>query len=246
MNYAYNKDCFEVLPTLKDGSVDMVLADLPYGVLDHPWDVPLPLDRLWQEYNRIVKPDGVVLLFGQGTFSAKVMLSNEEGHRYNLVWDKKIPAGHKLAGTRPMNQHEDILVFYKDTPTYNKQMTVGKPYKVKADNGKGMKTVTLRNPTSILTFPRSMVRNHPAEKPVELFEWLIRTYTKPGELVLDNTAGVLTTAKAAQNSGRRWICIEREKEFFDIDLAEVSRWRQTMKIEDDFLAKGTLGHTRVW
>jgi site-specific DNA-methyltransferase (adenine-specific) len=213
-------DCFDVMGELPDASVDMILCDLPYGTTQNKWDSVLPLHELWREYWRVCR--GVVVLTAVQPFTTTLGSSQTDCLRYSLVWDKVRPVGHLMAKRRPMQRHEDILVFSQSTPPYfpqgllphgkvNRRTTSGTNY-----NKAGTENVAefTGYPQSILEFgSEQRGKIHPTQKPVALFEYLIRTYTNPGEAVLDNTAGSGTTAVAAENADRRWICIERDEDY---------------------------------
>lgn len=231
-------DCLELMKDIPDGSIDMILADLPYGATRNMWDSVLDLEKLWEQYNRIIKLNGAILLFGQGTFTAKVMLSNEKMHRYNLIWDKVLTSGFLNANRMPLRSHEDITVFYKKLPTYNPQKVLGKKNHSKGspreyqnnnygefyfiDNSEELGN--LKHPKSILTFekPHPSVCKHPTQKPVPLMEYLIKTYTNEGETVLDNCMGSGTTGVACVNTGRNFIGMELEQEYFDIAAQRIA------------------------
>lgn len=224
-------DCLELMNDIPDESVDMILCDLPYGVTKNKWDSVINLTRLWLQYERIIKPNGAIILTGQDKFSARLMLSNERLHRYNLIWEKTSPTGHLNAKRMPLRSHEDILVFYKSIPTYNPQKTTGHKRKVSTAAHKrnskkttnygehGLTTYdsTERFPKSVLKFATDKQKSaiHPTQKPVALFEYLIKTYTNEGETVLDNCSGSGTTAIACMTTNRNYICIENDKEHFE-------------------------------
>jgi len=218
-------DCLDLMRDIPYGSVDMILCDLPYGTTRNKWDSVIPFEPLWEQYNRIC--NGAIVLTSCQPFTSKIVMSNMNGFKHDWVWEKNKASGHLNAKRRPMRSHEEILVFGK--PTYCPQMTRGhKPgnyakraaqssnYGVAKSTKYGGQTV--RYPRTVQQFP--VVNNddpdkwHPTQKPVALFEYLIRTYTNPGDLVLDNCAGSGTTAIAAERSGRRWLCIEREPEYY--------------------------------
>jgi len=225
-------DCLELMKDIPSGSIDMILCDLPYEETRNNWDFALPFNLLWAQYERIIRPDGVILLFGQGKFSARLMLSNEKIHRYNLIWQKTTPTGHLNAKKMPLRAHEDILVFYKSLPIYNPQKTSGHSRKVSTSlhkrNSKKTSNYgdhdltsydsTDRYPTSVLKFPTDKQKSslHPTQKPVSLFEYLIKTYTNEGETVLDNCAGSGTTAIACINTNRNYILIEKEEKYYNV------------------------------
>lgn len=228
-------DCLKLMKNIPDKSVDMVLCDLPYGVTANTSDIELPFDILWKEYNRIIKDNGAVLLFGQGKFYIKLVNSNQKMFRYDLIWDKVLSTGFLNANRMPLRQHEQIAVFYKKIPIYNPQFTKGEPlhgkgtaYKNKKlinnnygifhstdDNKKGSEE---KYPTSIIKVqkPHPSKAVHRTEKPVELLEYLIKTYTNEGNTVLDNCMGSGSTGVACVNTNRNFIGIELDKNYFEI------------------------------
>lgn len=232
LNKIYNMDCLEGMKAIPDGSIDMILCDLPYGQTKNQWDKVIPLSDLWKEYLRVIKKNGAIVLFADGIFLADLMQSNRKMWRYNLVWDKILTSGFLNANRMPLRRHEYICVFYRSLPTYNPQMKKG----VKS-HSKGTKK-DLRNnnygafqfidnsevhgdlkfPTSIIQFqkPHPSKSIHPTEKPIELFEYLIKTYTNAGEIVLDNCIGSGTTAVAAIRTGRQFIGFEISEEYCNI------------------------------
>jgi site-specific DNA-methyltransferase (adenine-specific) len=233
-------DCLVEMKNIPDKSVDMILCDLPYETLNKgnkntTWDVLLPFDKLWEQYNRIIKDNGVIALFGQGMFTAKLMMSNTKLWRYNLIWDKVLSSGFLNAKRMPLRSHEDICIFYKKLPTYNPQMTIGKPLHGKGKSymnkeltnncyGQLNATCDIRKgctdkfPTSILKFrkPHPSTTLHPTQKSHELCEWLIKTYTNEGDLVLDNCMGSGSTGVACVNTNRSFIGIELDENYFNI------------------------------
>ena len=240
MNYKlYQGDCLELMRNIKDKSIDCIICDLPYGVTSkNKWDTIIPYEPLWKEYKRIIKDNGPIILFGQDKFTAKTMLSNEKMHRYNLIWNKVLTSGFLNAGRMPLREHEDIMIFYKKLPTYNPQFTEGKPLhgmgekfkKVKNNNNNyndfnscnnpsaNREGDTKKYPKSILTFPRpaSSKMLHPTEKPVELLEYLIKTYSNENDVILDNCMGSGSTGVACLNTNRRFIGIELDEKYFNI------------------------------
>lgn len=201
------------------------------------WDSIIPFKPLWNEYERITKDNAAIILFGNGMFTADLMQSNRKLWRYNLIWHKTQPTGFLNAKKMPLRAHEDICVFYKKPPIYNPQMTTGHVRKVSkaehkinskmtTDYGEhGLTTYdsTERYPKSILTFSKDVQKSslHPTQKPVALIEYLIKTYTNPGDLVLDSCAGSMTLAVAAINTGRNYICIEKDSEIFEVGKKRV-------------------------
>jgi len=225
-----NGDCLVVMKIIADESVDMILVDLPYGMTKNSWDVVIPFDKMWLEYNRIIKPNGAIVLFANNPFGARLIVSNLEMYRYSLIWEKNKFSDFLNAKRKPMKIHEDIHVFYKTQPTYNPQKTKGDPYErwntQKAvdsqTNYNGHKenhvinTEGTRLPTTVLRFKRIERPEHPTQKPVDLLEWLIKTYTNEGELVLDSCMGAGSTGVACKNTGRRFIGIELDKTYYEI------------------------------
>lgn len=233
-------DCLEMMKKIPDKSVDMVLCDLPYGVLNKnnksaKWDSVIPFDALWAEYNRIAKENAAIVLFASGMFTSDLMQSNKCQWRYNLVWNKNGKTGFLNANRMPLRQHEDICVFYRKRPTYNPQMQECEPYR--RNHSKGNMLSSQKNscygnfivtptiisdekfPTSIISIPkehRPGMFFHPTQKPVALLEYLIRTYTNECELVLDNCMGSGSTGVACVNTGRNFIGIEIDEGYFEI------------------------------
>lgn len=233
-------DCLELMPQIADKSVDMILCDLPYQVLNKnnpnaQWDKIIPFDPLWEQYNRIIKDNGAIVLFAQGMFTAQLMMSNPKMWRYNLVWDKVLKTGFLNANRMPLRQHEDICVFYKLLPVYNPQMKKVPPHKRNHSKGnmatptqnrcygKYVETPTIisdeKFPTSIISIPKQHINGksyHPTEKPIDLLQYLIRTYTNENDVVLDNTMGSGSTIVAAIKEKRQYIGIEKDEHFFEI------------------------------
>ena len=228
----YLGDCLEIMPTISDNSVDMILCDLPYGRTHNRWDSILPFDNLWTNYERIIKGNGAIVLFADGLFMAELMLSNKKLWRYNLIWDKVLTSGFLNANRQPLRQHEELVVFYKKQPIYNPQKIKGNKnhskgvIKTTANNNynkfdfidNNEKLGDMKHPKSILTFskPHPSVMLHPTEKPIELLEWLIRTYTNEGNLILDNCMGSGSTGVACKNLNRSFIGIEKDEKYFQI------------------------------
>lgn len=236
----YNGDCLQLMSSINDGSVDMILCDLPYGMLNKTnslakWDSQIDLERLFAEYNRIIKPNGAIVLFGAGAFTAELITAGKKIYRYSLVWDKCQKTGFLNAKRMPLRQHEDLAVFYKKPPIYNPQMRKCAPHErnhskgnINKQYGNGCygKFNTVENtrtlekyPTSIISIPKEHKVGefyHPTQKPVALLEWLIKTYTSPGETVLDNCMGSGSTGVAAVNTGRNFIGIELDENYFQV------------------------------
>ena len=229
-------DCLELMKDVPDGSVDMIVTDLPYQKTKNKWDTMMPLDLLWSHYERVIKDTGAIVLFGQDTFTAKVMLSNEKIHRYNLIWQKDRPTGFLNAKRMPLRSHEDIMVFYKKLPTYNPQFWEGEPLhgmgkkfrewanennnygKFDSQNNPSAlrEGDTKKYPRSVLSFTRPHPPIHPTEKPVKLIEWLIKTYSNKGDIILDSCMGSGTTGVACKNLERNFIGMELDEEYFNI------------------------------
>jgi site-specific DNA-methyltransferase (adenine-specific) len=223
-------DCLERMKEIPDGSVDMVMADLPYGTTACKWDSVIPFEPLWAAYRRVCKPNAAIVLTASQPFTSALVTSNIKNFRYPLVWKKSKCGSPLLAKHRFMARHEDVLIFCFGKETYHPQMEVGKPYvrtgvAIKTNNhGYGLKQVTTDNkgtryPSSVLDFPQQWRRQdqvHPTQKPVALMEYLIRTYTNEGETVLDNTMGSGTTGVACVNTGRHFIGIEQDATYFSI------------------------------
>ena len=243
----FHGDCLEVMRDIPDGSIDMILCDLPYGSLKCAWDVIIPFDPLWEQYKRIIKPNGVIALFGSEPFSSYLRTSNIKMYKYDWVWDKTTGLGFLDSKHRPLKQHELISVFAqggcsngsKVRMEYNPQGLIPTEQKNRNSpsnilNSEPKKRIELNTeytnyPKSILRFARE-VGLHPTQKPVALCEYLIRTYTNEGETVLDNCAGSFTTAVACDNTNRKWICIEKEEEYCNIGLTRINDNRERLSL----------------
>jgi len=222
-----NDDCFNVFPKIPDKSVDAIICDLPYGTTQNKLDVRLPLDKLWNEYKRIIKDNGIIILFAQGLFYVDLVNSNRKMFRYDIVWDKQLTTGFLNSNRMPLRCHENIAVFYKKLPTYNPQFTEGKPLHSKGHSYKEKEHLnrnygdfdmtddsragsTMKYPKSIISYqkPHPSKATHRTEKPVELIKWLIETYSNEGDIILDNTMGSGTTGIASYHTNRKFIGIE--------------------------------------
>ena len=228
----HHGDCLDLMHDIPDRSVDMILCDLPYGTTACKWDTIIPFAPLWAHYERIIKPKGAIVLTAQAPFDKVLGASNLRLLKYEWIWEKEAGTGFLNAKLYPLKSHENILVFSKGTHTYNPQMTAGKPYVCKKGGGTDnynqdskpviiTKNEGLRYPKTVLRFTRDKAKLHPTQKPVALFEYLIRTYTNEGDTVLDNCAGSCTTAIAALNTNRRFICIEQEEKYVAIGRRRV-------------------------
>ena len=224
-------DCLEKMKDIKDKSIDMILCDLPYGTTACKWDVIIPFEPLWEQYNRLIKDNGAIVLFGSEPFSTLLRSSNLNNFRYDLIWEKNNSGNFQLAKKQFLKYHENISVFYKKQPTYNPQgiIKLEKPI-IQTNKGKAGKLGHLSSekkrevyaqeytnyPKSILRFARPSKPLHPTQKPVALLEYLIRTYTKEGDLILDFTMGSGSTGVACMNTNRRFVGIELDETYFKI------------------------------
>ena len=233
----YNGDCLDVMKELPNNSIDFICCDPPYGTTNIKWDEVLDFKKMWQEYTRIIKPKGIISIFGSQPFTAQLIYSKLDWFRYELIWNKNKCGSPGLAKYRPMKTHENIMIFYKNSGgTYNPQMQKGEPYSRKSKNPNGyvgkkndhnygfkpVKSFTntgTRYPKSILNISRDFSAQqqiHPTQKPVPLIEWLIKTYTNEGEVVLDNCMGSGSTGVACVNTNRDFIGIELDQEYYKI------------------------------
>ncbi len=244
INKVIKGDCLQVMEEIPAKSIDMILCDLPYGTTQNHWDSVIPIDQLWSHYERIIKDKGVIALTGQGLFTANLMLSNPKLFKYKITWVKSKPTNFLNAKKQPLRKHEDICIFYKSQPTYIPQMTYGEPYNkgFRKDQFTGsygdFKTVEVKSngeryPTDVIYFKTAESEGqvyHPTQKPVELGRYLIRTFTKEGEIVLDNTCGSGSFLVSAVLEGRKFIGIEKNKDVYlfkkhKVDYIEVSKKR---------------------
>jgi len=241
INEIYKGDCLELMPKfVDDKSIDMIFCDLPYGTTKCKWDSVIDLPKLWSEYERVIKDNGVILLFAQTPFDKVLGASNLKLLKYEWIWEKTQATGHLNAKKMPMKAHENILVFYKKLPTYNPQKTTGHERKVSkgyqrdiciarreekwGDNYLYGKETTApdydsteRYPRSVLTFASDKQKSklHPTQKPLSLIEYMIRTYTNESDLILDNTCGSGTTGLGAKNLGRNFIMMEQDPKYYE-------------------------------
>lgn len=241
INEIYKGDCLELMPKFVDNkSVDMIFCDLPYGTTNCRWDSVIDLPKLWSEYERIIKDNGVILLFAQTPFDKVLGASNLKLLKYEWIWEKTQATGHLNAKKMPMKAHENILVFYKKLPTYNPQKTNGhKPINsytkyIKTQNnteiyGEMKREIsgggeTDRYPRSVITFASDKQKSclHPTQKPLSLIEYMIKTYTNEGDLILDNTCGSGTTLFGAAKLKRNYIGIEKEEKYYNITIKRLS------------------------
>ena len=234
-----NADCFDVFPFIENKSIDAIICDLPYGTTACKWDSILPLDKLWYEYKRVIKPNGIILLTASQPFTTVLIGNDFKMFKYNLVWDKVAVTNPMLAKKQPMRCHEDVLVFYDKQPTYNPQMRVGVKWsragkKQHTTDTLGQSTLfnngsdesEMKYPKSIITFSNAdkTKNEHPTQKPIDLMEYLVKTYTNEGDTVLDNCMGSGTTILAALKNNRIGIGIEKEKQYYDVAVRRASEY----------------------
>ena len=232
-------DCLIGMQEIPSGSVDLIVCDLPYGTTSNSWDSVIPFDKLWAQYKRIVKPTAPIVLFGQEPFSTHLRMSNISWFKYDWIWEKEQGANFMLCKYQPYRVHEIISVFSKGSHTYNPQMEKGNPY----ISGKGTSGSNFNNVSKVQSvnegtrYPRSVIKVkteksnkmsfHPTQKPLALIEYLIRTYSNPGDTVLDNCMGSATTAVAAIRTGRNWIGYEMNTEFYNRALKRIDETMRT-------------------
>ena len=244
INSVIEGDCLEVMKKMPDSCIDMILCDLPYGTTQNKWDSVIPLEELWRQYKRVLKPNGVVVLTSLGLFTAQLMLSQPKMYKYRWIWQKSKATNFLNAKKQPLRKFEDVCVFYSKQPTYNPQMIEGEPY----DKGVRKNQLTgrygdfqpahvrsdgLRYPTDVIYFKTAESEGdvwHPTQKPVELGRYLVRTYTNPGDIVLDNTCGSGSFLVSALLEGRNFIGIEKNEDVAlfkakEIDYIEVAKNR---------------------
>lgn len=232
-NVVIKGDCLEEMKNIPDGSVDMILTDLPYGTTACSWDTIIPFEPMWEHFKRVIKRNGAIVLTASQPFTSKLVMSNLGMFKYEWIWEKTLATGHLTANKQPMKEHENILVYYKETPTYNTQKSKSKPYYKKNkgtyEQSKGTKRIDSVSVDGT-RFPRSIIKirsantgstignssKHPTQKPVDLFRYLIRTYTNEGETVLDCCAGSGTTGVACIIEKRNYILIEQEQKYIDV------------------------------
>ena len=244
LNQVFEADCLEKMKDIPDNSIDMILCDLPYGITQNEWDCDIPIDLLWKQYLRIIKPNGVIALTSNGIFTAKLILSQEKLFKYKWVWEKSKSTNFLNAKKQPLRKHEDVCIFYKRQPTYHPQMTQGEAYDkgVRKDQLTGsygdfspvhVQSNGERYPTDIIYVKTAETEGevfHPTQKPIELGRCFIRTYTNPGDVVLDNTCGSGSFLVAALLEGRNFIGIEKNEAVSlfkkkDIDYIQICKNR---------------------
>ena len=232
-----NADCFDVFPLIADKSVDAIIADLPYGTTACKWDSVLPFDKLWEQYNRIIKPNGAICLFGREPFTSTIVMSNIKNYKHKWVWNKKQSGSFQNAKYMPLQIDEDIVVFSNGKCNYYPIMKKGKMRKrggaketnnAMGNNGLNKKFENYSDmyyPINIYELANPRVNKlHPTEKPVDLMKMLVQTYTKENEIVLDNTMGSGTTGLACLKTNRQFIGIEKEKQYYDVAVRRLSEY----------------------
>lgn len=240
-NKTYLGDCLEIMNVFPEASIDLILCDLPYGITArNRWDEIIPFAPLWEHYERIIKPNGAIVLTGSQPFTSLLIMSNPKLFKYSLVWQKTSPTGFLNAKRMPLRIHEDICVFYKKPPTYNPQKTTGHPRKVSTiahrrnckettnygHASRNSYDSTERYPTSVLRYAHDKQKStlHPTQKPLALMTNLVLTYSNPGDLVLDNASGSGTVGLACKNTGRDYIMIDNEEEYYLKSKARVGEY----------------------
>ncbi|MCU5403674.1 site-specific DNA-methyltransferase [Bacillus cereus] len=245
LNQVFNMDCLEGMKMIEDKSIDMILCDLPYGTTACKWDSIIPFDLLWQQYERIIKDNGAILLTASQPFTTKLIASNIKLFRYEWIWKKgNHVTGFPNANRMPLKNHENVLVFYKKLPKYYPQDLILLDKPIEKKEIKRMKIFGKRNneslnnvyvkkytnyPKSIIDFKRESKTFHPTQKPVALFEYLIKTYTKEGETVLDNCMGSFTTAIACINTKRNYIGFEMDEDYWKLGNERVNKHIESLK-----------------
>ena len=237
-NKVYNEDCLGDIDLrtgmwrIPDKSVDMILCDLPYGTTKNKWDSVIPFDKLWEQYKRIIKDNGAIVLFSAEPFTSQLVMSNLDMFRYDIIWEKQKGSDPLNANRKPLRSHENILVFYKKLPTYNPQFEYGEPYAGRKD--KSVKSENFNNTNQVRgegskdgkRYPKTVIKIsnegmngkkfHPTQKPIKLCEWLIRTFSNEGELILDNCMGSFTTAIACVKNNRKFVGFEKDENYMEI------------------------------
>jgi len=246
-------DCLELMKDIPNGSIDMILCDLPYGTTQIKWDIIIPFEPLWKQYERIIKENGAIVLTASQPFTSALVMSNSKLFRYEWIYEKGQGTNYALSKKQPIKNHENVLVFYKSQPTYNPIMVSKSDETLKRakrnhysnDIDSEHKTILVRRgdcDTNELGYPKTVQyfkgeRNnqfktnvfHPTQKPISLFEYLIKTYTNENDLVLDNTAGSGTTAIACLNTNRQFIVMEKEQKYYDIILKRVGDFNKNFE-----------------
>ena len=255
INKIYLGDCLEVMKQIPDKSIDMILCDLPYGTTACKWDTIIPFDKLWEQYERIIKPNGAIVLTASQPFTSALVMSNPKLFKYEWIWDKCQCTNFYNAKRQPLKRHESVLVFNAGIYYPQKEKINENDYRYRKNGrnspikqggvyGNVKQKIRIetgeRFPNSILKMSNTNARSktHPTQKSVELFEYLIKTYTNEGEIVLDNCAGSFTTAIASMNTNRNYICIEKEQKYFLLGKDRIEKHKvkpNVLQEEMDFL-----------
>lgn len=246
INKIHQGDCLELMKEIPDKCIDAIICDLPYGTTACSWDVVIPFDKLWEQYKRIRKNNTPIVLFGSEPFSTYLRMSNIKEYKYDWIWEKSISTGNMNCNKMPLKSHEIISIFYKNLPMYNPQMTKGKPYvdnrinlgRQKSDlygsfisHTNKIENKGTRYPRSVIKFNNGNNKNiHPTQKPVALLEYLIKTYSNEGDLILDNCSGSGSTAIAAYNTKRNFICIEKDKDYYEKSVERLDIARSQLRL----------------
>lgn len=248
----WHGDCLELMKVIHDKSVDMILCDLPYGTTKCAWDSIIPFEPLWEQYKRIIKSNGIICLFATLPFGVNLINSSDGWFKYDLVWNKNVPTGMSYAKFRPMRYHENILIFYNEKGTYNpipkerigekKECYNGYAHYCGKNNHLDLEKKPKKydpnfvNPSTVLDFKVVPNRNgklHPTQKPVDLLEWLIKTYTNEGDVVLDNCMGSGSTGVACVNTSRIFIGIEKDNTYFEIAKDRITKRKNELNGDSD-------------
>ena len=231
----YNGDMLVEMDKIPDKSVDMILTDLPYGTTACSWDTIIPFEPLWEQYERVIKDNGAIVLTASQPFTTKLIMSNLSWFKYNWVWEKPQGVDPFMSKYRPLNNVEDVVVFYKKQPTYNPQLERGEPYKItrdKKERGYEVTNTVMRETTTVnegTRLPKRIIKInqerglHPTQKPVELLEYLIKTYTNENDVVLDSAMGSGSTGVACKRTDRKFIGIELDKKYFKIAKERIAK-----------------------
>lgn len=252
LNRIYNEDCLEGMKRIPDGSVDCIICDLPYGTTQCKWDIVIPFDKLWEQYKRVIKPNGAIILFASEPFASYLRLSNLDWYKYDWVWDKRHPTGQLNAKKQPLRQHEVVCVFYQKQCIYNPMMHanrlsrsfVGKIHKSQkmSDNYGQQYDYISDIHSESKSYPRSIIIQtsvignshekvaHPTQKPIALLEYLIKTYSNECDIILDNCMGSGTTAIACINTNRKFIGFELDKEYYDLSIKRIKQIEPTQNL----------------
>jgi len=241
INQIHLGDCLDIMKNIPDSSIDMILCDLPYGTTNCKWDAIIPFEPLWEQYNRVCKRNAAMVFTASNPFTSALIMSNPKFFKYTWVWEKSKATGYLNSKKMPMRAHEDICVFYRKLPTYNPQMWQGKPYDKGTAHrptdvyGKQVGEIHVKN-NSGLRYPRSVQYFktsesegkviHPTQKPISLFNYLIKTYSNEGETILDNCIGSGTTAISCLETGRNYIGIEKDQKYYELCAKRINDYRE--------------------